>query len=537
MEVIDFAALLNEQYAVLRGEVESEEGKSPKRGNSGDCYKESQSTESLLEKNASNNIGTQTSRTLSRNDYSYKGGAESANELISKGSSDRFSPEMTKPELANSGYRSNNTIQSTENFESDICRDTPQILPEVPYFDNKYGTSVSKNTPNVHLNTEMQMHARTDTHVHNKLCSGGVSGKFSLEMTKPELGNSGFRNNTNQNTVHSECDIGRNSPLILPEVPYFNNNYGTSMSNTRFIKFIPSDTSDWLQEKHPNAFLLLCQIAKRARRFNGHIDGLEIGMAHIGDYHTAGIETEKKYRTAKDVLIRIGAIKIIETARKRKKRATETTTRTATVGTLVTLLKSDIWDINPEVEGDRNVDTKGDRRATEGRPKGDEQEVKESKEVEEYKGNLYSTMSNEFSSESTDSVDSSYSQARPTRLERIFFNWETGKLEGIEQSDLDGWQQAFPHVNVLEHLKFIEQDIGHKKTKYGRRKRIIQTVLVYLKNQNENQIAYKQRVKSNPYHQKKPQPQFNKDTAPRNPKRTISFVDGAAVIPEGFLED
>src|SRR5690606_38647104 len=143
MEIIDFEALLDEQYAILRSEIELEDGKSPERGNPGDYNKESQSDKYLLEKNANNNSVKQTEINLSRNDYSNNYDRESANELISKGGSDRFSPEMTKPEFRDSGYRNdykvgNSVTSSTKNREK-----ASPILAEEPYFDNKYGTSVS----------------------------------------------------------------------------------------------------------------------------------------------------------------------------------------------------------------------------------------------------------------------------------------------------------------------------------------------------------------------------------------------------------
>ena len=127
----------------------------------------------------------------------------------------------------------------------------------------------------------------------------------------------------------------------------------------RFIKFIPSEEYLYLLKHHPNALLLLIQIASRARRIIGHPDGLNPYEAFIGDYKEAGIETEKKYRTAKKILIDRGHLKIIETCRNRKKGATGM----ATIGTKVKLLRSDVFDINSEIEDDR----KGDRRATEGR--------------------------------------------------------------------------------------------------------------------------------------------------------------------------
>lgn len=147
----------------------------------------------------------------------------------------------------------------------------------------------------------------------------------------------------------------------------------------RFLKYIVSDKSSWLRKNHPNAYLLLSLIAERARRTSGHIDGLEVGDAHIGDFKMAGIETESKYRTAKNILIRIGAIKNKETCRNRKKLTTDITGKTTTVGTLVTLLNSEFWDINKLSDDDRNDDRNDDRIATGSRPSDDEQERKERK--------------------------------------------------------------------------------------------------------------------------------------------------------------
>jgi hypothetical protein len=167
----------------------------------------------------------------------------------------------------------------------------------------------------------------------------------------------------------------------------------------RFIKFIPSDEAMYLVRKHPNAFILLTIIAERARRENGHPDGLIIGQCHLGDLKSYGL-TEKQYRTAKKILVDRGHIKIIETNRTRskkknskstlnfenhEKRATERATRTTTIGTLVELCSTTVYDINSDTTNDRKGDRKGDRGATEGRPKGDEQEgIRKKKKEKEY---------------------------------------------------------------------------------------------------------------------------------------------------------
>lgn len=138
------------------------------------------------------------------------------------------------------------------------------------------------------------------------------------------------------------------------------------MSNPRFIKFIPSEESDYLQENHPNAFLLLCLIAKRARRISGQPDGLEIGEAHIGDYEKAGLNTRGQYRHALEILIGRAHIKKVETCRTRKKATTGATTE----GTKVKLLRSDVWDINSDCSNHHD----NHRTTTEQPPNNHEQE-------------------------------------------------------------------------------------------------------------------------------------------------------------------
>jgi hypothetical protein len=133
----------------------------------------------------------------------------------------------------------------------------------------------------------------------------------------------------------------------------------------RFIKFIPSEEALWLLINKPKAFKLLTIVATRARREEGHPDGLKPGQCYLGDWAKCGF-SEKEYRTAKQILIDRGHLKIVETCRTRKKSATGTTT----VGTLVELISLTIYDINENSKGDR----KGDRGATEGRPRGDEQD-------------------------------------------------------------------------------------------------------------------------------------------------------------------
>ncbi len=109
----------------------------------------------------------------------------------------------------------------------------------------------------------------------------------------------------------------------------------------KYIQLVRSESTLWLLENYPYAFLLLTLIAYRARRTLGHIDGKEIGDADIGDWKSCGL-SEQQYRTAKNKLVEFGMIRIQETCRSRKKGSTK--------GTLVQLLRSDIFDINPNFD-------------------------------------------------------------------------------------------------------------------------------------------------------------------------------------------
>jgi hypothetical protein len=109
----------------------------------------------------------------------------------------------------------------------------------------------------------------------------------------------------------------------------------------RFIKFIPSEKSLHLVSNHPNAFILLTFIATRARRENGHPDGLTVGQCRIGDHENMGL-SRQEYRTALSILILKNLIEKVETCRTRQK----STTGSTTIGTLVRICDNTIYDIN-----------------------------------------------------------------------------------------------------------------------------------------------------------------------------------------------
>jgi hypothetical protein len=102
-----------------------------------------------------------------------------------------------------------------------------------------------------------------------------------------------------------------------------------------FLKLMKNKETMELATNAPNAFLLLLQIAWRAKRtndFNAH--GLTIGQALVGDYKSIGL-TEQRYRTAKGLLETWGFA----------------TFKGTNKGTVANLINSRVFDINEEGKG------------------------------------------------------------------------------------------------------------------------------------------------------------------------------------------
>jgi hypothetical protein len=116
-----------------------------------------------------------------------------------------------------------------------------------------------------------------------------------------------------------------------------------------WLCYYRTSEADELQARHPNAFLLLCQIARRARLTPCPIRGLQIGQAYIGDYRQAGIQTERQYRTAKNTLKTRGF----------------STFKATSKGTIATLLEQGIFSLSPVEATDTAT---GKRQATDRQP-------------------------------------------------------------------------------------------------------------------------------------------------------------------------
>lgn len=222
-----------------------------------------------------------------------------------------------KPEgssLQPSGYDQNDLPRSSDGFQPD-------------------STMVSQNKGLVN-------------HSSNSLLTNVNFDRLS-ETRKPEFRGSGSFDNSLDSDKSS-----MNGPVyspILSDLPNLYKHNGISVSENNFIKLNRCERAFWLMSKHPTAYLLLNLVAMRAQRTNNSPSGLKIGEALIGDYTAIGA-TRSQYRHALKILILNKFLTIIETCRNRKK----ATTGTTTVGTRVSLLNSDIWDINKEESNHRN---------------------------------------------------------------------------------------------------------------------------------------------------------------------------------------
>lgn len=109
-------------------------------------------------------------------------------------------------------------------------------------------------------------------------------------------------------------------------------NTAKNKMNNTFIKFNRNSESFWkLIQKRHSAFILLCIIAQRARRFSDSETGLKVNEAWVGDFEKYN-STRSKYRTDLKWLIKLGFI----------------TTRKHDHGTAAKLIDSIIFDINTE---------------------------------------------------------------------------------------------------------------------------------------------------------------------------------------------
>jgi len=131
---------------------------------------------------------------------------------------------------------------------------------------------------------------------------------------------------------------------------------------TGFVALMRTPDAEDLLRDHA-AFALMSVIALRARYTRGpHADGLERGQAWIGDWKATGFSSEKRYRSAKKLLEKLGfvAFKGAKTGANR--------------GTVASVLDSRVFDVFFPDRGEQTGEQRGERGANEGRTRGDKQQ-------------------------------------------------------------------------------------------------------------------------------------------------------------------
>jgi len=254
----------------------------------------------------------------------------------------------------------------------------------------------------------------------NNLNQDFFFGTVDIKNEKAESPNSALSIKEHADIEHGNCHDDNYS---LPYAPDLHKHKELYVSE-RFIKFIPSQTSDWLRSTYPNAFLILSVIAERARRTNDMPDGLLIGDAIIS-YEKLGEScglSKKQVRLAIEKLVEHQILEIIwngRGAKPLKKRAL----KRALKGMLVNLCDSSIWDINPEREGT----VEGTQRALKGHSKGTKQEGRRRNKNEE---DIYSQ-----SSYSKDIPPPNPDSGKKRRKEDSFFSKKREYANGVFLSE------------------------------------------------------------------------------------------------------
>ena len=107
-----------------------------------------------------------------------------------------------------------------------------------------------------------------------------------------------------------------------------------------FVGLHRSNATRSLMEHQPKAFLLLTQIALRARYSSERdpITGLGYGQAQIGDFEKAGLTTESEYRHAKKTLEETGLATFAGTSK----------------GTIATLTNTEVFSISKASNDDHS---------------------------------------------------------------------------------------------------------------------------------------------------------------------------------------
>lgn len=239
------------------------------------------------------------------------------------------------------------------------------------------------------------------------------------------------------------------------------------MSEARWVALHCGDETTALIERHPNAFLLLTQIAMRAKWKACPITKLKAGESLIGDWHEAGLSSEKAYRHAKKVLTECKLAVF----------------RGASKGTVATLADSTIFSVSTDhrggQKGEQGAGTSGDSHeksmlegeqgASKGRAKGragtlgksgvsvvlDSQKGGQNipKGADKGRARGEQGATNHTDTQNTQNTHTPFALdgASSSPVPSVSWNAFEG-FTGISEQDRQSWSEAYPAVSIPQQL-------------------------------------------------------------------------------------
>ncbi len=201
---------------------------------------------------------------------------------------------------------------------------------------------------------------------------------------------------------------------------------------SRFIALHCGDESAALLANHPNAFLLLTQIAMRAKWRDCPVTRMKAGQARIGDWREAGIHSEMAYRHAKGILSECGLATFQGTNK----------------GTVATLANSMVFSLSPSSNNGQGNDPATDKE----------------------RSNNGQGTTNHTDTQSTQ-TPLALDGASSTPVLSISWNACDG-FTGITDTDRKGWSEAYPAVNIPRQLaaasEWLKSNPAKRKSNHRR---------------------------------------------------------------------
>lgn len=197
----------------------------------------------------------------------------------------------------------------------------------------------------------------------------------------------------------------------------------------RFIALHPTEEAAELLKRHPNAFLLLTQIAMRARWDDCRITGLKAGQSFIGDWKNAGLHSIMAYKVAKQTLEKIGIA----------------TFKGTNKGTIATLVDSKIFSVTSEANNQQD-----NHQTTIQQPSNNHQTTTNHSEHKEHSDTDFL-----LQPETEPPPPPKATRARHVSQDAIRWTRET-KWSGITEQDRSDWKAAFPACDLDRQLALMD---------------------------------------------------------------------------------